>query len=48
MSNERKQSKLDELIQEYCPNGVENLFGIDYKSVSMDDIPNFLSSEWAI
>lgn len=27
---------------------VENLFGIDYKSVSMDDIPNFLSSEWAI
>ena len=23
MSNERKQSKLDELIQQYCPNGVE-------------------------
>ena len=23
MSNERKQSKLDELIQEHCPNGVE-------------------------
>ena len=23
MSNERKQSKLDELIQQYCPDGVE-------------------------
>lgn len=27
---------------------LDNLFGVDYKSVSMDDIPNFLSSEWAI
>mgnify|MGYP002590328872 CR=1 FL=1 len=24
MSNERKQSKLDELIQQYCPDGVPN------------------------
>lgn len=23
MSNERKQSKLDELIQQYCPDGVD-------------------------
>ena len=23
MSNERKQSKLDELIQQYCPDGVK-------------------------
>ena len=23
MSNEKKQSKLDELIQQYCPDGVE-------------------------
>ena len=27
---------------------LDNLFGVDYKSVSMDDIPNFLSSKWAI
>ena len=24
MNNERKQSKLDELIQQYCPDGVEH------------------------
>ena len=25
-----------------------NIFGVNYKQVSMNDIPNFLSSEWAI
>ena len=28
--------------------GTNNMFGIDYKPISADSIPNFLSSEWAI
>lgn len=48
MSNERKQSKLDELIQEYCPDGVEHKElqailkiknGSDYKAYGEGDIP---------
>ena len=48
MSNERKQSKLDELIQQYCPEGVEHKElqailkiknGSDYKAYGEGDIP---------
>lgn len=48
MSNERKQSKLDELIQQYCPDGVEYKElqailkiknGSDYKAYGEGDIP---------
>ena len=48
MSNERKQSKLDELIQQYCPDGVEHKElqailkiknGSDYKAYGEGDIP---------
>ena len=48
MSNERKQSKLDELIQKYCPEGVEYeelqsvlkiKNGSDYKAFDTGDIP---------
>lgn len=28
--------------------GVDNMFGIGYKTITENDIPNFLSSEWAI
>ena len=48
MSNERKQSKLEELIQKYCPEGVEYeelqsvlkiKNGSDYKAFDTGDIP---------
>lgn len=48
MNNERKQSKLDELIQQYCPDGVEYKElqailkiknGSDYKAYGEGDIP---------
>ena len=48
MSDERKQSKLDELIQKYCPEGVEYeelqsvlkiKNGSDYKAFDTGDIP---------
>lgn len=34
MSNERKQSKLDELIQQYCPDGVEYKKLGDFATIS--------------
>lgn len=51
MSNERKQSKLDELIQQYCPDGVPNktlgelgkFFG-GLTGKSKDDLPMAMQS----
>ena len=28
--------------------GLDNYFGIGYQPISMDEIPNFLSAEWAV
>lgn len=40
MSNERKQSKLDELIQQYCPDGVEYKTVGEYCNISAGgDVP---------